>query len=43
MTTEVIVAVILVIGSVATATVTYFLTKKEQRETEWRDAKLNHY
>jgi competence protein ComGF len=43
MATEVMVAVITVSGSVLVAAVSYFLTKRQQREAEWRDSKLNHY
>jgi len=43
MTNEVLVAVITASGSVVVAAVSYFLTKRQQREAEWRDSKLNHY
>ena len=43
MTKEVLVAIITVSGSVIVAAVSYFLTKRHQREAEWRDSKLTHY
>lgn len=43
MANEVLVAIITVSGSVIIAAISYFFTKRQQREAEWRDSKLNHY
>lgn len=43
MTNEVLVAAITASSGVVIAAVSYFLTKRQQRETEWRNSKLNHY
>jgi hypothetical protein len=43
MANEVLVAIISVSGSLIIAAVSYFFAKRQQREAEWRDSKLNHY
>jgi hypothetical protein len=43
MTNEVMVAAITASGGVIVAALSYFLTKRQQREAAWRDSKLNHY
>jgi hypothetical protein len=43
MDANVIIAVTTVTGSVTVAALSYFLTKRQQREAEWRVSKLNHY
>jgi len=40
---EVLVSIITVAGSIFVAAISYFLTKRQQREALWRDSKLNHY
>lgn len=43
MANEILVAIITVSGSIVVAAISYFLTKRQQREAEWRESKLNHY
>ncbi len=43
MDNSILVAVITVSGSILVAAITFFLTKKHQRDEEWRHEKLNHY
>lgn len=43
METPVIVAIISAAAGIATAAISFFLTKKKERETEWRKLKLEHY
>lgn len=43
MSNEVLVSVISVAGGFIAAAISYFLTKRQQREALWRDSKLNHY
>jgi len=40
---EIFVAVISVSGSIVVAAISYFLTKRQQINAEWRASKLNHY
>jgi hypothetical protein len=40
---EVLVAAVTAAGTVVVAAVSYFLTKRQQREAAWRDSKLDHY
>jgi hypothetical protein len=39
----IIVAVVGVVGSVVAAALSYFFTKRAQREAQWRESKLSHY
>jgi len=41
--TNIVIAVIGVVGSAIVASLSYFFTKRQQREAEWRESKLNHY
>lgn len=43
MSNEILVAVISVTGSIVIAAISYFLTKRQQREIDWRNLKLDHY
>lgn len=43
MDTPILVAVITAAASLAVAAVTFFLTKRKEREAEWRKQKLEHY
>ncbi len=43
MDTPILVAVISAAASLAVAAVTFFLTKRKEREAEWRKQKLEHY
>ena len=43
MDTPILVAVISAAASIAVAAVTFFLTKRKEREAEWRKQKLEHY
>jgi len=43
MNANVTIAIITVAGSVVVAALSYFLTKRQQREAEWRTSKLKHY
>ena len=43
MDTNIVIAAIGVIGSAMVASLSYFFTKRQQREAEWRSSKLNHY
>lgn len=43
MPNEIMVAVISVSGSIIIAAFSYFLTKQQQRENDWRNLKLDHY
>ncbi len=43
MDANIVIAVIGVVGSAIVASLSYFFTKRQQREAEWRDSKLNHY
>jgi hypothetical protein len=43
MDTPILVAVISASASIAVAAVTFFLTKRKEREAEWRKQKLDHY
>lgn len=43
MDVPVLVAVISAAASIAVAAVTFFLTKRKEREAEWRKQKLEHY
>ena len=43
MDTPIFVAVISAAASLAVAAITFFLTKRKEREAEWRKQKLEHY
>jgi type II secretory pathway pseudopilin PulG len=43
MDTPVVVAIISAAASLAIAAITFFLTKRKEREAEWRKQKLEHY
>lgn len=43
MDTPILVAVISAAASIAVAAVTFFFTKRKEREAEWRKQKLEHY
>jgi len=43
MTSQIIIAIIGASGTLLLASLTYYLTKRQQIEKEWRDAKINHY
>ena len=43
MDTPILVAVISAAASLAVAAITFFLTKRKEREAEWRKQKLEHY
>lgn len=43
MSSEIFVSMITVSGSILLATISYYLTKRQQREAAWRELKINHY
>ena len=43
MDTPILVAIISAAASLAVAAITFFLTKRKEREAEWQKQKLNHY
>lgn len=43
MDTPILVAIISASASIAVAAITFFLTKRKEREAEWRKQKLEHY
>ena len=43
MSSEIFVSMISVSGSILLATISYYFTKRQQREAAWRELKMNHY
>ena len=43
MSNEIFVSMITVSGSIILATISYYFTKRQQREATWRELKIGHY